>query len=169
MKDLLAGKKRVTALLKEKGGCRRMSPKEAQTVEWKESWRDEYIRWICGFANAQGGRLIIGKSDKGAVLGVANAKKLLEDIPNRAPGAAQGHQRPAGRRSGRGSGQAAHGNCRDRSRQEEGHRHVRRARAEGDHRDSELSRGCAAGARAVAGAGDIIIKEEMHGYSLVPG
>jgi ATP-dependent DNA helicase RecG len=60
-----------------------MSPKEAQTVEWKESWRDEYIRWICGFANAQGGRLIIGKSDKGAVLGVANAKKLLEDIPNK--------------------------------------------------------------------------------------
>jgi ATP-dependent DNA helicase RecG len=31
-----------------------MRSKESQTVEWKESWRDEYIRWVCGFANAQG-------------------------------------------------------------------------------------------------------------------
>ncbi len=60
-----------------------MSPKESQNIEWKESWRDDYIRWICGFANAQGGKLIIGKNDKGVVLGVANAKKLLEDIPNK--------------------------------------------------------------------------------------
>jgi ATP-dependent DNA helicase RecG len=60
-----------------------MNPGENQTIEWKESWRDEYIRWICGFANAQGGRLIIGKNDKSAVRGVTNAKKLLEDIPNK--------------------------------------------------------------------------------------
>lgn len=60
-----------------------MNPKETQTIEWKESWRDAYIRWICGFANAQGGMLIIGKNDEGAVVGVANAKKLLEDIPNK--------------------------------------------------------------------------------------
>jgi len=60
-----------------------MNPRENQTIEWKESWRDEYIRWICGFANAQGGRLIIGKNDKGAVVGLANASKLLEDIPNK--------------------------------------------------------------------------------------
>jgi predicted HTH transcriptional regulator len=59
------------------------TPKETQTIEWKESWRDEYIRLVCGFANAQGGTLIIGKNDKGVVLGVANAKKLLEDIPNK--------------------------------------------------------------------------------------
>lgn len=60
-----------------------MNPRETQIIEWKESWRDDYIRWICGFANAQGGRLIIGKNDKGAVVGVANARKLLEDIPNK--------------------------------------------------------------------------------------
>ncbi len=24
---------------------------EHQRVEWKASWRDEYLRWICGFAN----------------------------------------------------------------------------------------------------------------------
>ena len=29
---------------------------ESQLIEYKESWRDEYLKWICGFANAQGGR-----------------------------------------------------------------------------------------------------------------
>ena len=25
---------------------------ESQNIEWKQSWRDEYLKWICGFANA---------------------------------------------------------------------------------------------------------------------
>jgi len=57
--------------------------KENQIVEWKESWRDEYLKWICGFANAQGGTLVIGKNDKGNPVGLANSKTLLEDIPNK--------------------------------------------------------------------------------------
>ena len=28
---------------------------ESQNVEWKTSWRDEYLKWICGFANAKAG------------------------------------------------------------------------------------------------------------------
>jgi ATP-dependent DNA helicase RecG len=56
---------------------------EDQSVEWKESWRDEYIKWICGFANAQGGKLIIGKNDRGKVTGLADIRKLLTDIPNK--------------------------------------------------------------------------------------
>lgn len=55
---------------------------ESQNIEWKESWRDEYLKWICGFANAQGGTLYIGINDKGVVNGINNAKKLLEDLPN---------------------------------------------------------------------------------------
>lgn len=31
---------------------------ENQNTEYKESWRDEYIKWICGFANADGGQYI---------------------------------------------------------------------------------------------------------------
>ncbi|MCP5052532.1 MAG: winged helix-turn-helix transcriptional regulator [bacterium] len=57
--------------------------KENQNLEWKESWKDEYIKWICGFANAQGGTLFIGKDDKGTVTGVPGASKLMEDIPNK--------------------------------------------------------------------------------------
>ncbi len=56
---------------------------EQQDVEWKESWRDEYLKWICGFANAQGGKIYIGCDDNGNVVGVENSKKLLEDIPNK--------------------------------------------------------------------------------------
>jgi len=57
--------------------------KENQHIEYKESWRDEYLKWICGFANAEGGVLIIGRNDKGVVTGLTDAEKLLEDIPNK--------------------------------------------------------------------------------------
>ena len=56
---------------------------ESQNIEWKESWRDDYLKWICGFANAAGGKIYIGMNDSGQVVGVADAKKLLEDIPNK--------------------------------------------------------------------------------------
>lgn len=55
---------------------------ESQNIEYKESWRDEYLKWICGFANAQGGRIYIGISDNQQVIGVTDSKKLMEDIPN---------------------------------------------------------------------------------------
>jgi len=57
--------------------------KENQNIEWKESWRDEYLKWICGFANADGGKLFIGINDKGEVIGIENAIKLLDEIPNK--------------------------------------------------------------------------------------
>ena len=56
---------------------------ESQNIEWKESWRDDYLKWICGFVNAAGGKIYIGMNDSGQVVGVADAKKLLEDIPNK--------------------------------------------------------------------------------------
>ena len=56
---------------------------ENQNIEWKESWRDDYLKWICGFANAAGGKIYIGMNDSGQVVGVADAKKQLEDIPNK--------------------------------------------------------------------------------------
>ena len=56
---------------------------ESQNIEWKETWRDEYLKLICGFANAVGGKLYIGKDDDGKVIGLDNVKKLSEDIPNK--------------------------------------------------------------------------------------
>lgn len=56
---------------------------EHQMIEWKESWHDQYLEWICGYANAYGGTLYIGKNDEGIIVGVKNSKKLLELIPNK--------------------------------------------------------------------------------------
>ena len=50
---------------------------------YKSIWKNEYLKWICGFANAQGGTLIIGKDDDGKIVEIKNAKKLLEDLPNK--------------------------------------------------------------------------------------
>lgn len=56
---------------------------ESQNIEYKESWRDDYLKWICGFANAQGGKIYIGVNDDREVVGVDDSKKLMEDIPNK--------------------------------------------------------------------------------------
>jgi ATP-dependent DNA helicase RecG len=56
---------------------------EDQHTEWKSSWRDEYLKWLCGFANAQGGVLEIGRNDKGQVVGVEDAERLMKELPNK--------------------------------------------------------------------------------------
>jgi ATP-dependent DNA helicase RecG len=56
---------------------------ESQNIEYKSTWRDEYLKWICGFANANGGTIFIGKDDSGKTVGVTDAKKFLEEIPNK--------------------------------------------------------------------------------------
>ena len=56
---------------------------ESHNIEYKQSWKDEYLKWICGFANAQGGSIYIGINDKGQVVKLENTKKLLEDLPNK--------------------------------------------------------------------------------------
>jgi len=56
---------------------------EQQNIEYKSSWHDDYLKWICGFANAQGGQIYIGKDDVGNVVDVDDYKKLMDEIPNK--------------------------------------------------------------------------------------
>lgn len=56
---------------------------EQQNIEYKSAWHDDYLKWICGFANAQGGVIYIGKDDNGNVTGVDDYKRLMDDIPNK--------------------------------------------------------------------------------------
>lgn len=56
---------------------------EMQNIEYKEIWKDEYLKWICGFANAQGGKIYVGVEDSGKPVGLDHPKTLLEDIPNK--------------------------------------------------------------------------------------
>jgi ATP-dependent DNA helicase RecG len=57
--------------------------KENQNIEFKQNWRDEYLKWISGFANASGGKIYIGVDDTGRIIGLSDAYKLMEDIPNK--------------------------------------------------------------------------------------
>ena len=56
---------------------------ESQNIEWKRSWHDDYLKWICGFANAVGGTIYIGKDDDGVVTHLENHKALMESLPNK--------------------------------------------------------------------------------------
>ena len=56
---------------------------EKQDIEFKQSWRDEYLKWICAFSNTSGGMLYIGVKNDGEVIGVNNSHKLSEDLPNK--------------------------------------------------------------------------------------
>lgn len=52
---------------------------ESQNIEYKESWRDEYLKWVCGFANAKGGRIYIGVNDDREVEAL-QAKYLVSPV-----------------------------------------------------------------------------------------
>ena len=56
---------------------------ESQNIEWKQSWHDDYLKWVCGFANAIGGVIFIGKDDNGEITHLADYRNLLEAIPNK--------------------------------------------------------------------------------------
>ena len=56
---------------------------EHQNIEYKQSWHDDYLKWVCGFANAQGGIIYIGKNDNGKVVGLEDYKYQMDEIPNK--------------------------------------------------------------------------------------
>lgn len=51
---------------------------ESQNIEYKEIWKDEYLKWICGFANANGGRIFLGVDDDPPhkPVGLDNAERI---------------------------------------------------------------------------------------------
>ena len=61
-----------------------MKHEEHQTIEYKESWHDKYLAWICGYANAQGGTIYFGIEDgTKKPIGLKDANSLMESIPNK--------------------------------------------------------------------------------------
>lgn len=57
--------------------------RENQNTEWKLLWKDEYLKWICGFANAQGGQIFLGIDDNGKVVGLRKYRHRLESLPGK--------------------------------------------------------------------------------------
>jgi len=61
----------------------KMKREESHNVEYKESWHDKHLEWVCGYANAKGETLYIGIGDgTKKPVGVKNPNKLLENISN---------------------------------------------------------------------------------------
>ncbi len=58
---------------------------EDQTTEWKTAWHDDHLKVLCGFANAKGGRLLLGYDDFGRALGICDSKRPLEELPQKIP------------------------------------------------------------------------------------
>ena len=56
---------------------------EKQNVEFKQVWKDDYLKWICGMANSNGGTLYIGLNDNGQAIGLDHPEKLLKELPNK--------------------------------------------------------------------------------------
>lgn len=56
---------------------------EKRNIEWKRSWHDDYLKWVCGFANAVGGTIYIGKDDDKNIVHLEDYKALVESIPNK--------------------------------------------------------------------------------------
>ena len=57
--------------------------RECQNIEYKSCWHDEYLKWICGFANAQGAVMYFGVNNDHEVIGLDDVDRLMEDIPNK--------------------------------------------------------------------------------------
>jgi ATP-dependent DNA helicase RecG len=55
---------------------------ESQNIEYKSSRHEGHLKWIYGFANAQDGRIYIGRDEVGRVVGLKDYKCLMDDIPN---------------------------------------------------------------------------------------
>ena len=55
---------------------------ENQTIEFKASFQKEVISSVVAFANAKGGKVLIGISDKGEILGIEIKKETLKDWIN---------------------------------------------------------------------------------------
>ncbi len=42
---------------------KRFRTHETKNIEYKSNWRDKHLKYICGFANANGGKIYIGIED----------------------------------------------------------------------------------------------------------
>ncbi|MDR2146500.1 MAG: ATP-binding protein [Tannerella sp.] len=53
---------------------------EQHNIEYKQSLHYDYLKWIYGFANAQGSKIYIGIDENGKVVGVENCKARMSDL-----------------------------------------------------------------------------------------
>lgn len=57
-----------------------MKRKESHSIEFKQSWRSEYLKVISAFANSEGGSLYIGLDDDGNPVPLKNVKNGVMSV-----------------------------------------------------------------------------------------
>ncbi len=60
-----------------------ISLNESETLDFKRSWKDDYLKTICSFSNDNGDILLLGVDDDKTIIGVNEADKLLEILSNK--------------------------------------------------------------------------------------
>ena len=62
-----------------------MKRDENQTVEYKASWQEKYLEWICGYANAKGGVLYVAIQERQDVRTIGSSRRnpVVADVFNR--------------------------------------------------------------------------------------
>ena len=61
----------------------KIKPKECQNVEFKSSWNDKYLEWICGFANAQGAVMYIALNQRVCLSAIKGSTTIALVVPCR--------------------------------------------------------------------------------------
>ncbi len=54
---------------------------ESQHAEFKRHWKDDLLKWISAFANAEGGVLMVGYDDHGHAVGIEHAANCWKTSP----------------------------------------------------------------------------------------
>ncbi|MCD6146025.1 MAG: putative DNA binding domain-containing protein [Methanosarcinales archaeon] len=57
-----------------------ISQGEGYNLEFKESFSNSIAREICAFANASGGKLLLGVSDEGEIRGITTSNAMISRI-----------------------------------------------------------------------------------------
>ncbi|MBI4431534.1 MAG: putative DNA binding domain-containing protein [Candidatus Omnitrophica bacterium] len=71
--------------MKTKSASKLIGSSESMTIEWKPSFAQmgAIVESVAAFANTEGGRLFIGVSKTGSVLGISIGKDTIENLTNR--------------------------------------------------------------------------------------
>ena len=64
---------------------------ESETIEFKKVFNRETVETLCAFANTNGGRVLVGVSDAGRVLGVEVGKETIQNWIKHPPSSRTAH------------------------------------------------------------------------------
>ena len=56
---------------------------ESHLTEWKTSWKDDHLKWPCGFSKAQGETQAIVRDAAGKIVDRTDIERQFDALPNK--------------------------------------------------------------------------------------